>query len=172
MFSHFALTEVSPTIAHANTQADTGSQLVLRVMKVIVVCLPVFWSSQLLAMTDEDLSKEFSVCMDKAVEGATADMFECIGDELDRQDARLNDNYKKLMSKLSRDRKKALLKAQRAWIKFRDANCDFYLDPAGGSADRLLSSDCRGGPGCLNRFSASISGASAGVRLPCGGAAW
>jgi hypothetical protein len=28
----------------------------------------------------------------------------------------------------------------------------------------------RGGPGCLNRFSASISGASAGVRLPCGGA--
>jgi serine dehydrogenase proteinase len=29
----------------------------------------------------------------------------------------------------------------------------------------------RGGPGCLNRFSASISGASAGVRLPCGRAA-
>jgi hypothetical protein len=29
----------------------------------------------------------------------------------------------------------------------------------------------RGGPGCLNRFSASISGASAGVRLPCGVAA-
>ena len=29
----------------------------------------------------------------------------------------------------------------------------------------------RGGPGCLNRFSASISGASAGVRLPGGGAA-
>jgi transposase-like protein len=28
-----------------------------------------------------------------------------------------------------------------------------------------------GGSGCLNRFSASISGASAGVRLPCGGAA-
>jgi hypothetical protein len=29
----------------------------------------------------------------------------------------------------------------------------------------------RDGPGCLNRFSASISGASAGVRLPSGGAA-
>jgi len=26
----------------------------------------------------------------------------------------------------------------------------------------------RGGPGCLNRFSASISGASAGVKLPSG----
>ena len=29
----------------------------------------------------------------------------------------------------------------------------------------------RGGPGCLNRFSASISGASARVRLPSGEAA-
>src|SRR6266516_356023 len=29
----------------------------------------------------------------------------------------------------------------------------------------------KGGPGCLNRFSASISGASAGVRLPSGVAA-
>ena len=29
----------------------------------------------------------------------------------------------------------------------------------------------RAGSGCLNRFSASISGASAGVRLPSGGAA-
>jgi hypothetical protein len=29
----------------------------------------------------------------------------------------------------------------------------------------------RGGPGCLNRFSASIGGASAGVRLPSGMAA-
>ncbi len=29
----------------------------------------------------------------------------------------------------------------------------------------------RGGPGCLNSFSASISGASTGVRLPCGVAA-
>jgi hypothetical protein len=36
MFSHFALTEVSPTITHANTQADTGSQLVSRVMKLAI----------------------------------------------------------------------------------------------------------------------------------------
>jgi hypothetical protein len=31
--------------------------------------------------------------------------------------------------------------------------------------------EIRGGSGCLNRFSASISGASAMVRLPCGLAA-
>jgi predicted nucleotidyltransferase len=37
--------------------------------------------------------------------------------------------------------------------------------------DRILAEAVRGGPGCLNRFSASISGASAGVRLPSGVAA-
>ena len=34
-----------------------------------------------------------------------------------------------------------------------------------------VKSNMRGGPGCLNRISASISGASAGVRLPSGEAA-
>jgi DNA-binding NarL/FixJ family response regulator len=33
-------------------------------------------------------------------------------------------------------------------------------------ASEMLDSDQRGGAGCLNRFSASLSGASAGVRLP------
>jgi hypothetical protein len=36
----------------------------------------------------------------------------------------------------------------------------------------LRTATLRGGPGCLNSFSASISGASAGVRLPRGGAAY
>jgi hypothetical protein len=39
------------------------------------------------------------------------------------------------------------------------------------SLDNLLRGSVRGGPGFLNRFSASISGASAMVRLPCGLAA-
>ncbi len=102
----------------------------------MIICLAVLWNGQLLAETD-DTSKEYSDCLDKAVEGPWADMFECNGEELDRQDARLNDTYKKLMSKLSRDRKKALLKPQRAWKKFREANCDYYADPDGGCAARL-----------------------------------
>lgn len=69
-------------------------------------------------------------------------MLHCAADELDRQDARLNDNYKKLMSKLSRRRKNVLLEAQRAWIRFRKTNCDFYYDPNGGSAAQLAGSGC------------------------------
>jgi hypothetical protein len=41
----------------------------------------------------------------------------------------------------------------------------------GSDAVQVMSKN-RGGPGYLNSFSASISGASAGVRLPCGEAAW
>jgi uncharacterized protein YecT (DUF1311 family) len=143
MSSHFELTTVYPTISHANRQADTASRLVSRATKVMIICLAVLWNGQLLAETDADpTSKEYSDCLDKAVEGPWADMFECNGEELDRQDARLNDNYKKLMSKLSRDRKKPLLKAQRAWIKFREANCDYYFDRDGGKAARLVASGC------------------------------
>src|SRR5262249_3777018 len=81
-------------------------------------------------------------CLDKAVEGPWAGMFACTGEELDRQAAPLNDTYKELMSELSRDRKKALLKAQRAWIKFREAKCNYYGDPEGGRAERRIASDC------------------------------
>ena len=85
---------------HANRQADTASRLVSCATKVMIICLAVLWNGQLLAETDDTSSKEYSECLDKAVKGAWADMFECNGDELDRQDARLKDTHKKLMSKL------------------------------------------------------------------------
>src|SRR5262245_8683146 len=131
-----------PQITHAGTEADPSSRLVSRVTKVMVVCLVVLWNGQLLAATDDDnMSKEYLDCMDKSG-GVTVSMLECNGDESDRQDAQLNENYKKLMSKQSRGQKKALVEAQRAWLKFRKTNCDFYYDPNGGSAARLGGSGC------------------------------
>ena len=43
-----------------------------------------------------------------------------------------------------------------------------FLFPSKGTEGYMSN---RAGPVCLNNFSASISGASAGVRLPSGGAA-
>ena len=138
MSSH---SELTTTIARPN-RAGTANRRVSRVTKVMIICLAVIWNGQLLAATDEDnMSKEYSDCMDKSG-GVTVTMLECNGDELDRQDAQLNENYKKLMSKQSRGQKKALVEAQRVWLKFRKANCDFYYDPNGGSAARLGSSGC------------------------------
>jgi uncharacterized protein YecT (DUF1311 family) len=49
---------------------------------------------------------------------------------------------RRLLPKLGTERKNALIEAQRAWIKFRDANCGFYGDPEGGSAARMAANEC------------------------------
>ena len=69
-----------------------------------------------LAAADGEMTQEYLTCMDKS-NGNTAEMTDCISAETARQDARLNENYKRLMSKLSAKRKNTLQVAQRAWVK-------------------------------------------------------
>jgi uncharacterized protein YecT (DUF1311 family) len=87
------------------------------------------------------LSKLYAACMDKSG-GVTAGMIECITAENQRQDARLNKAYKALMAELQPPRKTQLQEAQRAWIKYRDANCNFYDDPDGGTLARVNANSC------------------------------
>jgi uncharacterized protein YecT (DUF1311 family) len=64
----------------------------------------------------------------------TVEMRNCAGKEYKKADAELNSVYKQLMSKLTDEGHKAALKtAQQAWIKYRDANCEFeaYLNRGG-----------------------------------------
>jgi uncharacterized protein YecT (DUF1311 family) len=90
---------------------------------------------------DIGLSRDYNVCMDKSG-GVTLNMLNCIDAETKRQDARLNKIYKEVMAAQMDDGgKKRLLEAQRAWIKFRDADVDFYRDPNGGTAATLAGSD-------------------------------
>ena len=98
-------------------------------------------STALLAASETDMSKQYTTCMDKA-NGVNPDMIDCILAETKQQDARLNENYKRLMSKLSEERKKAILEAQRAWIRFRDANCTFWDDPAGDQSAAVTAKEC------------------------------
>ncbi len=86
-------------------------------------------------------SKQFSTCMDKSG-GITSNIINCIVTENKLQDARLNKAYKALGADLPPARKTQLLEAQRAWIKFRDTNCNFYDDPDGGSMARVSANDC------------------------------
>jgi len=90
---------------------------------------------------DNNLSKKFDACMDKSG-GVTIDMIDCISAEIERQDVRLNKAYKTLMANQTPERKKQLQEAQRAWIKFRDLNCNFYHDPDGGSIARVNANSC------------------------------
>jgi uncharacterized protein YecT (DUF1311 family) len=53
-----------------------------------------------LAAAESEMTQEYVTCMEKPG-GVTAEMIECMSAETARQDARLNENYKRLMSKLS-----------------------------------------------------------------------
>ena len=103
--------------------------------------LSAFFSTPLAAAADREMTQEYLTCLEKS-NGVTVEMNNCILAETRRQDARLNENYKRLISRLATERKKALVEAQRAWIKFRDANCGFYADPEGGSAARVTANEC------------------------------
>ena len=58
----------------------------------------------------------YSQCMQGA--NTTAAMRECSGAELQRQDDRLNQNYKKAMGSLEEEQKGKLRDAQRKWVAY------------------------------------------------------
>jgi uncharacterized protein YecT (DUF1311 family) len=77
----------------------------------------------------------------------TAEMRDCAGKEYEAADAELNKVYQQLMSKLDTEgHQTALKEAQLAWIKFRDANCDFesYLN-RGGTIYPIVNTGCQTG---------------------------
>lgn len=60
-------------------------------------------------------------------------------------DAKLNEAYRKIVSAVSNDPdgKKLLQTAQRVWIAFRDAECEFVnVDSKNGSIYPMLMSEC------------------------------
>lgn len=81
-------------------------------------------------------------CLDNA-SGVDPDIRDCLSDEIEYQDKRLNKAYQELLASLSPKRQLALRKAQRLWISFREKNCAFYWDSEeGGTADRIMAQEC------------------------------
>lgn len=109
--------------------------------KFFIVGLALCCFARVASADDTGLTKQFSICMDKSG-GVTVDMLNCISTETKLQDTRLNKAYKEVIVQLSSSRKKQLQDAQRAWLKYRDANCNFYADPDGGTIASVSSNDC------------------------------
>jgi uncharacterized protein YecT (DUF1311 family) len=109
--------------------------------KKVILTLTLSSIYQLALAQDIGLTTQFTQCMESS-NGVTINMLECINAETKRQDLRINKVYKIAMDQLSPERKKQLQQAQRAWINYRDANCQFYFDPDGGSLARVSANDC------------------------------
>lgn len=109
-------------------------------MKKLIVASSLLILGLQASYADSKVSNQYTTCMNQA--SNTATMVQCVSNETARQDARLNKAYHGLMSKQSKTRKQELQAAQRLWIKYRDANCKFYLDPNGGTIARVKSANC------------------------------
>ena len=67
----------------------------------------------------------------------------CWGNQYKAADTKLNAVYREFTSKLSPEETAQLKTAQLAWIKFRDANCEFVADAyKGGSIRPMIAAMC------------------------------
>lgn len=79
-------------------------------------------------------------CNDMDVPEGSAIYANCTAElQLTAADKRLNETYKKLQQNMLPDGpnnhpKKALIEAQRAWIKYRDASCEFVGEITGAAS--------------------------------------
>ncbi|MFC5458484.1 lysozyme inhibitor LprI family protein [Massilia niabensis] len=84
----------------------------------------------------------------------TVELNECASKEKDKVEAKLNSTYQRIMKSLSRPdpdtdseqrsrMKKSLISAQRAWVTFREADCDaVYEKHADGTIRNLMYISC------------------------------
>lgn len=93
-------------------------------------------SAQTTAQVNARYTRDYDRCLKTgdAAKGVTSAMMDCIGLEVDRQDARLNQTYKTAMARLNPAGKTRLRTAQRGWIKQRDARCRREADAVGGGS--------------------------------------
>lgn len=88
-------------------------------------------------------SKEFETCQINS-KGTTVEDIQCLEQEFDRQDKQLNSAYRQLIARSSGLSKANLQKAERSWIKFRDAQCEFVYGRNGGDyVGHIAYSECR-----------------------------
>jgi uncharacterized protein YecT (DUF1311 family) len=82
------------------------------------------------------------VCTNATTQG---DMNQCAAQETKAADKELNSLYKQITARLkdNAEAKQLLVKAQRAWIDFRDAECSFSASGVkGGSVYPMIQNDC------------------------------
>lgn len=82
---------------------------------------------------------EYQACSAKT---STPEIAGCINDLAAKWDHRLNAAYQALMAGQTPDQRERLRIAERGWLQFRNANCDFYLNVQGTIAN-IKYAECR-----------------------------
>lgn len=105
----------------------------------------------LLAAGTAFAAEDMQTCLDNAK--SNMEMKECAGKGYDAADKRLNQVYQEIRAKLnkakdpdSKEILKRLTASQRAWVAFRDADCDLAgVSMLGGTGESLEITGCLAG---------------------------
>ncbi len=63
--------------------------------------------------------------LDCSNDASLSEQKECFRKDYEQADKELNRVYKRVISDLSTERKQKLIRAEQAWIKYRDTNCEY-----------------------------------------------
>ncbi len=87
-------------------------------------------------------SQTYEACMDGA-RGEIPPMFPCSDAEYEVQDAKLNEAYRMVMTRLPQTRRITLRTSQRKWMRTRDTTCQrAWEDAGGGQVSELERKSC------------------------------
>jgi uncharacterized protein YecT (DUF1311 family) len=80
---------------------------------------------------------------DPECDGGTMQMVQCLAEATAKWDKRLNEAYREALNdkETPKEQRAQLQKAQRLWLQFRDANCEYYA-LGEGSISRLNAESC------------------------------
>ena len=80
---------------------------------------------------------------DPECDGGTMQMVQCLAEATAKWDKRLNEAYREALNdkETPKEQREQLRKAQRLWLQFRDANCEYYA-LGEGSISRLNAGSC------------------------------
>jgi uncharacterized protein YecT (DUF1311 family) len=91
----------------------------------------------------EDSSSQSQTTSDPCKGASTQkELNDCAADQFRRSDEELNRVYKRIFGRLESAHRAKLLDAQRAWLRYRDLNCEAERDFRGGSLGPTLQAFC------------------------------
>ena len=95
----------------------------------------------LLAATMPACAQDKKDIPDPVCDGGTPEMVACLAAATAKWDKRLNAAYRDALKEAPAAQREPLRKAQRLWLQYRDANCEYYA-LGEGSIARLNAGSC------------------------------
>jgi uncharacterized protein YecT (DUF1311 family) len=112
--------------------------LSLGLLTALCLALPhAAWASE---AAEPTYSAAYQACEARS-NGVTIALRDCAADELRRQDTALNALYRTLKAQLAPRDRLQLIKAERAWLAYRAAECEAEAGPEAGFTDYGLFAD-------------------------------